>query len=97
MNNLKKIIETRIIAFHRETDSWFWFDIKWGNTGGYFGKGYIGMLPINERLEKSGNMTMTDNRIGVDPNNCDFYEWDDTEEQQIANPPTYDPLSGDIR
>lgn len=57
-------------AYNPDKKKTYWFDVLWGNTAQQ-GGGYIGMLPIEERERKfSGGGS--DNRILVDPNNCNI-------------------------
>jgi len=45
------------------------FDLMWGNSGR--GRGWIGMLPLGEELQRG----LYDNRIQVDPNDCDIMQY----------------------
>lgn len=63
--------EIKVKAWHRELKRMFWFDVAWGNHYGS-SSGYIGMLPMAENIHKSLGFTGRDNRIDLDPDNCEF-------------------------
>ena len=59
-------METRFKAHSRLSGQDYWFDITWGNGPG--GSGYIGMVPLGEERVYA----IRDNRISVDPDDCDI-------------------------
>ena len=61
--------EIKIRAWHKLRKEMMWFDVTWGGLGGV-GAGYIGLLPIGE--SRSYASFGGDNRIQVEPGNCEF-------------------------
>jgi len=52
-----------------DKNSMMFFDLMWGNSGR--GQGWIGMLPLGEELQRG----LYDNRIQVDPYDCDIMQY----------------------
>ena len=52
-----------------DKNSMMFFDLMWGNSG--LGRGWIGMLPLGEELQRG----LYDNRIQVDPYDCDIMQY----------------------
>ena len=52
-----------------DKNSMMFFDLTWGNSGQ--GRGWIGMLPLGEELQRG----WYDNRIQVDPYDCDIMQY----------------------
>ncbi len=69
--------EHKYKAWNRETKTMWWFDLAWGDFA--YGKGSIGMLPMDELNRSSGNR---DNRIAVDPNYCALLEYTGLKDKQ---------------
>ena len=52
-----------------DKNSMMFFNLMWGNSGR--GRGWIGMLPLGEELQRG----LYDNRIQVDPDDCDIMQY----------------------
>jgi hypothetical protein len=46
-------------------------DLHWGQKSG-LGGGFIAVLPIGEKFERAKNFSGADNRITLDPEDCEF-------------------------
>jgi uncharacterized phage protein (TIGR01671 family) len=66
--------ELKFKAYNRKTKNMWWFDLMWGNTSTH-GSGWIGMLPIGETKEHSGGINGSDNRVQVDPTDCEIMQF----------------------
>jgi len=80
--------EIKFKAHHIPTDKDYWFDVMWGNTS--HGTGYIGMLPI-EQTKKIDRIIYED-RIPVDPNECEITRFHDHKNEQALFEKAVRPL-----
>lgn len=74
------MLQTKFKAIHKKTKETYWFDLMWGNKQNV-GNGYIAMLPLGVEL-KQPSITYPDNRIGIDPNDCEIEFYDSAELEQ---------------
>lgn len=66
--------EIKFRAWHKELKEMFWFDATWGNTYAH-GAGWVGMLRIGEVKEYIGGFCGHDNRVQIDPDNCELMQY----------------------
>ena len=66
--------EIKFRAWNRETNKMWWFNPLWGNCYNQ-GAGYIGMLPIGKQMEHIGGFTGHDNRVMIDPDDCELMQY----------------------
>lgn len=62
--------EIKFKVWHRNRKEMFWYDLMWGNVHA-MGGGWLGVLPIGEERDYGWR----DNRIAVDPNDCDILQF----------------------
>ena len=64
-------MNTKFQALHKESGKYYYFDLMWGENAS-FGRGWIGVLPIGVKLERIGGINVKDNRIPLEPSECEF-------------------------
>lgn len=65
-----KAEETKVKVFHRPTETWYWYDIRWGNRHAT-GNGWLCVLQEGEELKRQA--FRGDNRMEIDSSDCDIY------------------------
>jgi len=74
---------TRFHVVERSTGNHFWFDVRWGVPGNT-APGYIYAVPEGEEKRRSKRfMDMTDNRVPLDPDDCDITPWPEVDRDKI--------------
>ena len=63
--------EIKFRAWNRHTKRMWWFNVVWGNTT-MAGSGWIGMVESPDIPKQKG---WTDNRVQVDPDDCDIVQY----------------------
>jgi uncharacterized phage protein (TIGR01671 family) len=72
-------------AWNRELKEMFWFDLIWGSLHNK-GTGWIGMLPIEQKERNEiKSFTQSDDRIAIDPTNCDMMRYTGKQDKNGTN------------